>query len=289
MKLRILYFTLIINIEYSFEKMNLNNFDIFLDYNSNLNTEKINLRQRLLNRKKQNHDQDIKIKLFDKINSNKTLFVGGILHSRDHNGLDLNKNEMENAFRNILTMNGSKFIFKRDLFWRTWRVVETEFGNRSIICYKCQGFLNETRGKCRSGGYWVIEEKPLRCPYEILTLRTEQELCVVNNTQYYKPFDVCPSVITLRDLRISCGESIETIWRITKTYNVPERSTAVICQGRESCEISTLYSAVFAMFFANNCVTSNPASFGLRDIDKIINKTVETPMSNFGKALFGKM
>nr|XP_026490672.1 uncharacterized protein LOC113396828 [Vanessa tameamea] len=157
------------------------------------------------------------------------------------NGFDL-KNEMEGAFRNILTMNGSKFIFKRDFFWRTWRVVENKTGNSSIICYKCQSFINETCPKCRSGGYWIIEEKPPRCPYEILSLKTDRELCIVNNAQFYKPFDVCPSVITMRDLRISCGDFIETIWRITKTYNVPERSTTVICQGRENCEISTLYS-----------------------------------------------
>ncbi|XP_046976230.1 uncharacterized protein LOC124542307 [Vanessa cardui] len=241
MKLRIVCLTIIINIENSFEKMNPNNFDMFLDYDSNVDTEKIDLRQRFLNRKKQIHDQDMKIKLFDKINSNKTLFVDGIMHSLEANGFDL-KNEMEGAFRNILTMNGSKFIYKRDFFWRTWRMIENNSGNVSIICYKCESFVNETCPKCRSGGYWVIEEKPPKCSYEILSLKTNWELCIVNNAQYYNPFDVCPSVITVRDLRISCGDFIETVWRITKTYNVPERSTTVICQGRENCEVSTLYS-----------------------------------------------
>lgn len=89
----------------------------------------------------------------------------------------------------------------------------------------------------------VIEEKPPKCPYEILSLKTEQEVCVVNYTQYFKQFDSCPSIMSLRDLRISCGNPVETKWRIKITYNkdVTERNMAVICQGRENCEVSTLY------------------------------------------------
>ncbi|CAH2083413.1 unnamed protein product [Euphydryas editha] len=134
---------------------------------------------------------------------------------------DNSENVMENSFRNVITMNGSKYIFKRDFFWRTWREVKNESGYSS-----------------------VIEEKPPKCPYEILSLKTEQESCVVNYTQYFKQFNSCPSSISLRDLQISCGNPVETKWQILKTYkkNFTERNTAVICQGRENCDILTLYS-----------------------------------------------
>lgn len=147
MKLKVMFVTLLLNTIISLQENNQNFLNNFFDYDFNWSTEKTNLRQRFLEKKKQH----LKLKLFDKIDSNKTLFVNGIMHFLNDNL----KNRMENSFRNVLMMKGSKYIFKRDFFWRTWREVKNETGYSSVICYKCQSIINETCVKCHSGGYWV--------------------------------------------------------------------------------------------------------------------------------------
>ncbi|XP_045783398.1 uncharacterized protein LOC123879637 isoform X2 [Maniola jurtina] len=141
---------------------------------------------------------------------------------------------------NMLAMKGVKYIFKRDFFWRTWRQVE-ENGNFTVVCYRCQ---NNKDGKCQNGGYWVIEEKPPPCPYEIFSVKTDWEICAVKYNQYPDPNSSCPSVINRLDLKAACDNPIKTRWRIARKFDeVSERNTIdVICQGRENCEISTLYT-----------------------------------------------
>lgn len=87
--------------------------------------------------------------------------------------------------------------------------------------------------------FQVIDEKP-PCPYEIYSVIKPKILCVVNITEFHKPFKPCPQVISLEKLLETCNNPIVTKWRIIRNYSSKE-NTIGICQGRDSCEITTLY------------------------------------------------
>lgn len=89
----------------------------------------------------------------------------------------------------------------------------------------------------------VIEEKPPPCPYDFFSISKEDKICAVHINQYHDFKNSCSSEINLSDLTGSCNNPVVTEWRIQKKFNdkVSERFPSVICGGRESCTISTLY------------------------------------------------
>ncbi|CAK1592289.1 unnamed protein product [Parnassius mnemosyne] len=89
----------------------------------------------------------------------------------------------------------------------------------------------------------VIEEKPPPCPYEILSMTNDNQICTVYYTQYNNLSGLCPTLVNLNDLSETCRNPIETEWKITRKYNDNDAETtlAVICGGRKSCHIFTSY------------------------------------------------
>ncbi|XP_047522277.1 uncharacterized protein LOC125061106 [Pieris napi] len=207
---------------------------IFPDYDFHSITERYNLRRRFLDRKMENKNQDMRLKLFDTLSTN-TVYSENILHTKisEHNSKDY-----ENIFRQFLTMNGVTYVYKRGFHWRTWRKININ-NNETVVCYKCQNYLNASCAKCYNG-YWIIDKSP-PCPYEIYSLIQPKILCVINITQYYKPFEHCPQIISLDKLMETCSNPMETKWRILRNYSGSENSIK-ICQGRDNCEMTTLYS-----------------------------------------------
>ncbi|CAH2064516.1 unnamed protein product, partial [Iphiclides podalirius] len=152
---------------------------------------------------------------------------------------------MENSFRSLLGMNGVKYIYKRSFHWRTWRQIENK-GNRTIVCYRCNSVVNATCKNCPSSGYWVIEEKPPPCPYEIMSMPNDRELCAIHINEYNNLHSACPSLININELLITCNNPIETEWKVTSKYDdlQSEHTLKVICGGQESCKILTLYTVL---------------------------------------------
>ncbi|KPJ00477.1 hypothetical protein RR46_07067 [Papilio xuthus] len=153
---------------------------------------------------------------------------------------------METGFLSMLSMKGVKYIFKRGFHWRTWRDVESE-GNKTIICYKCKGLGNTSCKDCLTSGYWIMEEKPPPCPYEILSVSNNNQICSIYFTQWNDIPSACPTLINLNDLLSACDNPLETEWKITSKYNDLESETTLadICKGRESCRLLTLYTVRF--------------------------------------------
>ncbi|XP_045508868.1 uncharacterized protein LOC123704531 [Colias croceus] len=133
-------------------------------------------------------------------------------------------------------MKGVKYVYKRDFFWRTWRLINNT--NNTVICYKCNSF-NSSSSQC---GYWVIEEKPPPCPHEIFSLTDSKTLCVVNYTGFHNASQSCPSKIHLEELLETCNNPIMTKWRIQRNYSAADQSAIDVCQGSESCEMTTIYT-----------------------------------------------
>ncbi|CAG5000195.1 unnamed protein product [Parnassius apollo] len=94
--------------------------------------------------------------------------------------------------------------------------------------------------------YWVIEEKPPPCPYEIMSMVNDNQICTAHYTQYNNLSDLCPTLMNLNDLLATCHNPIETEWKITRKYNDhdAEKTLAVICGGRDSCRIFTSYTVL---------------------------------------------
>ncbi|XP_022126458.2 uncharacterized protein LOC111001064 [Pieris rapae] len=182
----------------------------------------------------ENKNQDMRLKLFDTLSIN-TVYSENILHTKISEN---SSKHYENMFRELLTMNGVTYVYKRGFHWRTWRKININ-NNDTVVCYKCQNYLNISCAKCYNG-YWIIDKSP-PCPYEIYSLIQPKTLCVINITQYYKPFESCPQIISLDKLMETCSNPLETKWRILRNYSGSENSIK-ICQGRDTCEITTLYS-----------------------------------------------
>ncbi|XP_028167020.1 uncharacterized protein LOC114357540 [Ostrinia furnacalis] len=151
-------------------------------------------------------------------------------------------NKIEKNFKNLIAMRGVTFVYKRDTFWRTWRDVDYKMSHKTIF-YKCSNIINTSCTGCYGGGFWVIEEDQIPCPYEIFSMINKNKVCAVNYTHLEKIDELCPSELSLFDLTISCNNPIVTLYRITKSYSnsTSERNHSDICGGREFCEISTIY------------------------------------------------
>ncbi|XP_022830487.1 uncharacterized protein LOC111359258 [Spodoptera litura] len=148
---------------------------------------------------------------------------------------------LERDFRHLLAMDGMKYHYKRDFYWRTWRTVASYGGTERIVCYKCNNIVQAPG--CQSCGMWTIEETPPPCPYEFFSVITDKLLCGAYYTQYTDIYTTCPSIINFSDLTATCDNPIETKWRFTKMYGMPEnqRNKHIICGNQDSCEITTSY------------------------------------------------
>ncbi|XP_063371981.1 uncharacterized protein LOC134660186 [Cydia amplana] len=162
-------------------------------------------------------------------------------------GIRGKQSSIENAFKKIVGMVGVKYTYKRDLDWRTWREVAYPKKKKEIICYRCQNIVKLPESNCTNchvGGYWVIEDKQPRCSYEILSFKNNNELCVAHFWQLNKAnSNSCPAVIPLNEIS-SCGVPMITKYVVNVDYskNVSERTLPAICQTRERCEFSTVYT-----------------------------------------------
>ncbi|KPJ19320.1 hypothetical protein RR48_01570 [Papilio machaon] len=172
------------------------------------------------------------------------LYVDGIPHYDVNTAKEKERiKKMETGFLSMLSMKGVKYIFKRGYHWRTWRDIESE-GNKTVICYKCKGLGNTSCKNCLNSGYWIMEEKPPPCPYEILSVSNNNQICSIYFAQWNDITSACPTLINLNDLLSVCDNPLETEWKITSKYNDLESETTLadICKGRESCRILTLYT-----------------------------------------------
>lgn len=102
-------------------------------------------------------NQKKKAGILDKYISNNTIYVDGISHRKIDRGHSLFKkiNQIENDFKKLISMKGVKYIYKRDAHWRTWREVDDDNGNKTIVCYKCENLVNISCTNCHSSGFWV--------------------------------------------------------------------------------------------------------------------------------------
>ncbi|KAJ0169682.1 hypothetical protein K1T71_014867 [Dendrolimus kikuchii] len=236
-KIILLDLSLVISqLDVSFNKFDITDYDI---YSNNKN----DLQKTFIERKQRKKLQQTRLKLLEGI-FNDTIINEGIVYTKiDENNNDFKKIMIfEDAFKNVSKMDGLKVMFKRDMFWRTWRLVQ--FGKeKKIVCYKCENVKNCS--SCYGGGHWTIEESPL-CPYEIFSLIDEDSYCTVN---YMKNVNLtnrsCLLIVKHATLAESCDNPIETKWRVTRLYAKGKRSKRyfpnVICNGRENCEFSTVY------------------------------------------------
>uniref|UniRef100_A0A2H1VNV6 SFRICE_013007 n=1 Tax=Spodoptera frugiperda TaxID=7108 RepID=A0A2H1VNV6_SPOFR len=147
----------------------------------------------------------------------------------------------EKDFRRLLAMDGMKYTYKRDFYWRTWRRVASHGGTERTVCYKCNNIV-QVPG-LQNCGMWTIEEKAPPCPYEFFSVITDKRLCGAYYTQYTDTRTSCPSIINFSDLTSTCDNPIETKWRFTKMYGVAEdsKNKNIICDDQDSCEIITSY------------------------------------------------
>lgn len=89
----------------------------------------------------------------------------------------------------------------------------------------------------------AIEVEPVRCPYEIFSMKDANNVCVTEITHFAEG-KRCTEYTQSQDLKNSCKNPIVTQWRFSKAYDIPERelpNSSVICEGRENCEITTVY------------------------------------------------
>lgn len=116
--------------------------------------QKNDLRRTFLDKRIQNRANEKRVELIDQYLSNNSVFVDEVMHTKvddSHPHLALVK-DFETAFKNVISMNGVKFTFKRDPYWRTWRKVQFPDGDR-IVSYRCERRFNCT--DCNYRGHWV--------------------------------------------------------------------------------------------------------------------------------------
>ncbi|XP_037870076.2 uncharacterized protein LOC101745508 [Bombyx mori] len=140
-------------------------------------------------------------------------------------------------------MKGVKCAYKRDAYWRTWRTITNSTGEKQIVCYKCQNYLKKTCPKCHSGGVWIIDESSPPCPFEIFSVEDDSKICAHNILKQNDSTKECPLYIKITDVSSSCDNPITTKWIVTRDYgSLSEQFPVVICNGREYCQFSTLYT-----------------------------------------------
>lgn len=96
-----------------------------------------------------------------KLNVNQTtekpINVDGAMHykiSKNHPKFS-KVQDFETNYRNLLGMKGFKYIYKRDMYWRTWRQVEDEASKKKILFYRAENSKDRTCAACHNRGYWV--------------------------------------------------------------------------------------------------------------------------------------
>ncbi|XP_030030759.2 uncharacterized protein LOC115447705 [Manduca sexta] len=225
---------LIMGISGNFQDLDLPNYD-YNSYNEN------NFRKKFIANKKGNVLKNKRTNLLDKYLFNNTVYLNGIIHYEiNENNTKYNKiNSVENEFKFVLAMDGVKYTYKRGSKWRTWRELVHD-GDKKIICYICENIVKGNCSNCHGGGHWTIEDKP-PCPYEIFSIKEENEICAKYYTQYTTTDD-CPSIIKFENLSVSCDNPIETKWQITRDYRNIKYFPAFICNGKEYCEMTTIYT-----------------------------------------------
>ncbi|XP_026325669.1 uncharacterized protein LOC113234543 [Hyposmocoma kahamanoa] len=141
-------------------------------------------------------------------------------------------------------MKGFKYIYKRGKLWRTWREVEDEsLKKKKILIYRAENNEDRTCAECHNRGYWALEVEPVQCPYEIFSMKNANNVCVTD-VKHFAKGKQCTKYTRLKTLKNNCNNPIITKWRFTKTYDILERNlpeSSAICQGREKCEVTTIY------------------------------------------------
>lgn len=85
-------------------------------------------------------------------------YLDGIAHykKQDLSLKDIEKvTAIENDFRRLVAMRGVKYVYKRNLHWRTWRKVKIDNGVTKIVSYKCNNNIRKNSTGCDNCGSWV--------------------------------------------------------------------------------------------------------------------------------------
>lgn len=116
----------------------------------------MDFRERFLERKRLRALKDQRVTVLNKMLKN-TIILDEITHYRKIKGKSSKKvRAIEKDFRRLLAMQGMKYNYKRDLFWRTWRSVPLVNGaTKDIVCYKCNNLKLADGTACHSCGTWV--------------------------------------------------------------------------------------------------------------------------------------
>ncbi|XP_050676854.1 uncharacterized protein LOC126973567 [Leptidea sinapis] len=116
--------------------------------------EKRDLRRKFLSRKKEFRNDNYRVKLIENLTDG--IYIDDIMHTEyvKRQPLYEESKKYESVFRNLLSMKGVKYIFKRDFFWRTWRYLKND-KNASVIYYKSVGNFNVSCPKCQYSAYWI--------------------------------------------------------------------------------------------------------------------------------------
>ncbi|CAB3258298.1 unnamed protein product [Arctia plantaginis] len=171
-------------------------------------------------------------------------YLDGIAHykKRDLSSKDVEKvTAIENDFRRLIAMKGVKYVYKRNMHWRTWRKVKIDNGVTKIVSYKCNNNLRKNTTGCDNCGSWTLEESP-PCPVEIYSIIDDSWICVHDYLQPLEDFnDNCPSMIKFTDLPPTCDNPTDTIYRFTTDFDAAGKHNNIICEGKYYCEVLTTY------------------------------------------------
>nr|XP_032528106.1 uncharacterized protein LOC116778271 [Danaus plexippus plexippus] len=138
---------------------------------------------------------------------------------------------IESALKDLMSMNGVQYVYKRDFYWRTWRRIKNGT-KEELIHYKSQSISEINCTICHSG-FWEIEDKTELCRFEISAMNNREELTVFRPEKSKIQYS-----LTILNLIRKCGNPIKTKMRIAYKY---DSKWPVFCQGREFCEIDTVY------------------------------------------------
>nr|XP_021199769.2 uncharacterized protein LOC110383321 [Helicoverpa armigera] len=203
----------------------------------------VDFRERFLERQRQRQIKDRKLVLEKDAVVKDIEVIDDITHHRKTGDMTTDKwikiLSIEDDFRHLIAMSDMKYTYKRDMHWRTWRNIANGSKNK-IVCYKCNNLQVNGTG-CLNCGMWTIEERPPPCPYEFYSVVSDTDLCGVNYTQYSNIDSACPSVIKFSELTATCDNPIETYYKFSKMYGVTDSNENIICNGKDYCEISTIY------------------------------------------------
>lgn len=128
------------------------------DYDSPSFQRSKDVRESFIKNRKRNDQTARRITLLDKYLPDNTVYVDDIAHFQivKNNHSDWKKvKEFETDFRNLIAMRGLKYTYRRDTYWRTWRLVNYP-KEAKVICYR---YENSVNFKNDHSGYWVSSKK----------------------------------------------------------------------------------------------------------------------------------